>query len=95
MSMSEGLSVQYDESSRPLSGIASKVTVQKWRIHFAKPPSSAMAVALPKPVTTATLLQNLELEEDAVGNFHVIYLFRVLIQLFFDHRPADITETFH
>jgi hypothetical protein len=28
-----------------------------------------MAVALPKPVTTATLLQNLELEEDAVGIF--------------------------
>ena len=29
-----------------------------------------MAVALPKPVTTATLLQKLELEEDAVGIFH-------------------------
>jgi hypothetical protein len=67
--MSEGISVQYEDSSRPLSGngSTSKVTVQKWRIHFAKPPSSATAVALPKPVTTATLLQKLELDEDTVG----------------------------
>jgi len=45
-------------------GTADTTTVQKWRIHFAKPPSSATAVALPKPVTTAMLVQNLELDED-------------------------------
>ena len=70
--MSEGLSgmsLQYDASPRPVSGPVDKTTVQKWRIHFAKPPSSATAVALPKPVTTATLVQNLELDEDAVSGF--------------------------
>jgi hypothetical protein len=83
--MSEGLSVQHDDSSRPLSGNAStsKVTVRKWRFHFAKPPSSAMTVAPPKPVTTATPLQKLELDEDAVGCFLVflsaIYPFLALL----------------
>ena len=68
--MSEGLSVQYDDDkARPLSGTAgtAAVTVQKWKIHFAKPPSSTTVVALPKPVPTATLVQNLELDEDTVG----------------------------
>lgn len=67
--MSEGLSVQYDNKARPLSGTAgtAAVTVQKWKIHFAKPPSSATVVALPKPVPMATLVQNLELDEDTVG----------------------------
>jgi hypothetical protein len=65
-----GLSLQYDASPRRASGSAdAATTVQKWRIHFAKPPSSATAFALPKPVTTATLVQNLELDEDTVSGF--------------------------
>ena len=69
--MSEGLSgvsLQYDASPRHVPGTADTTTVQKWRIHFAKPPSSATAVALPKPVTTAMLVQNLELDEDTVSH---------------------------
>jgi hypothetical protein len=70
---SESLSVQYEDSSRALSGntSTSNVTVQNWRIHFAELLSSATAVALLKPMTTATLLQKLELDEDAVGCFLV------------------------
>jgi hypothetical protein len=67
--MSEGLSVQYDDTSRsgPVGGVAT--TVQKWRIHFAKPPNSATVAALVKPVTTGTLVQKLELDGEAV-RFH-------------------------
>jgi hypothetical protein len=70
--LSEGMSVQYDESSRNVDDSAGngKATIQKWRIHFAKPPSSSTAVALPKPVSTPTLVENLELDEDAVSFFH-------------------------
>jgi hypothetical protein len=52
----------------PRSGSGKETTkaVQKWRIHFAKPPKSATMAALAKPVTTATLVQNLELDEEAV-----------------------------
>ena len=64
--MSEGLSVQYDDASR--SGpVGVTTTVQKWRIHFAKPPSSAVVAALVKPVTTGTLVQKLELDGEAVS----------------------------
>jgi hypothetical protein len=63
-----GLSLQYDASPRRVQGTADTATVQKWRIHFAKPPSSATAVALPKPVTTAVLVQTLELDEDTVSH---------------------------
>jgi len=71
--MSEGLSgmsLQYDASPRHESGTADTARVQKsqWRIHFAKPPLSAAAVALPKPVPTAMLVQSLELDEDAVSH---------------------------
>ena len=54
-----------DDTSR--CGPMEVVAVQKWRIHFAKPPSTAAVAALAKPVTTATLVQKLELEEEAVG----------------------------
>jgi hypothetical protein len=40
--------------------------VQKWRIHFAKPPKSSALAALVKPVTTEALVRNLELDEEAV-----------------------------
>jgi hypothetical protein len=63
--MSEGLSVQYDDTSR--SGSMGVVAVQKWRIHFAKPPNTAAVAALARPVTTATLVQKLEFDEEAVG----------------------------
>jgi hypothetical protein len=67
--MSEGIFVQYDDTSRsgPMGGIATMV--QKWRIHFAKPPNSATVDALVKPVTTGTLVQKLELNREVVS-FH-------------------------
>ncbi|KAH9985211.1 hypothetical protein BJV74DRAFT_886342 [Russula compacta] len=72
--ISEGLSVQYDDAPAPgpvpsgsgsAGAGAAVAAVQKWRIHFAKPPASAAVVALAKPVTTAALVQNLELDEEA------------------------------
>jgi hypothetical protein len=67
---SEGLSVQYDMTpprfgTRTVAGDTAKV-MQKWKIHFAKPPKSATLAALVKPVTTDVLVRNLELDEDAV-----------------------------
>jgi hypothetical protein len=47
-------------------GDSAAKAVQKWRIHFAKPPKSAMMPSLAKPVTTEALVRNLELDEDAV-----------------------------
>jgi len=66
---SEGLSVQYDMTpprfgTGTVAGDTAKM-VQKWRIHFAKPPKSATLVALVKPVTTEVLVRNLELDEEA------------------------------
>ncbi|KAH9972957.1 hypothetical protein BGW80DRAFT_276586 [Lactifluus volemus] len=63
--MSEGLSVQYDDTSR--SGpVGVATTIQKWRIHFGRPPNSATVAALAKPVTTGTLVQKLELDGEAI-----------------------------
>lgn len=67
---SEGLSVQYDMTpprfgTRTVIGDTAKV-VQKWKIHFAKPPKSSTLAALVKPVTTEVLVRNLELGEKAV-----------------------------
>ncbi len=50
-------------STRTVTGDTAKM-VQKWRIHFAKPPKSATSLA--KPVTTDMLMRNLELGEEAV-----------------------------
>ncbi|KAI0277333.1 hypothetical protein BGY98DRAFT_1097494 [Russula aff. rugulosa BPL654] len=66
---SEGLSVQYDMTpprfgTRTVIGDTAKV-VQKWKIHFAKPPKSSTLAALVKPVTTEVLVRNLELGEKA------------------------------
>ncbi|KAF8488475.1 hypothetical protein F5888DRAFT_1799013 [Russula emetica] len=66
---SEGLSMQYDMTpprfgTRTVAGDTAKM-VQKWRIHFAKPPKSATVTALAKPVTTEVLVRNLELDEKA------------------------------
>ena len=47
-------------------GDSTSKTQPKWRIHFARPPRSATVASLAKPVTTATLVRNLELDEDAV-----------------------------
>jgi hypothetical protein len=52
--------------SGAVPGDTTSKTPQKWKIHFAKPPKSATVAALAKPVTTATLVRNLELDEDAV-----------------------------
>jgi len=87
-----GLSLQYDTSPRRVSGTADTAMIQKWRIHFAKPPSSATAVALPKPVATATLVQNLELDEDAVSVFCARHLdipdLVVVCLITVDHRDV-------
>jgi hypothetical protein len=62
--MSEGLSVQYEDTS--LSDSSPAVT--KWKFHFAKPPNSMAVVAtMVKPVTVAALVQKLQLDEEAVG----------------------------
>jgi hypothetical protein len=50
-------------------------TVQKWRIHFAKPPKSSTLAALVKPVTTEVLVRNLELDEEAVRFSSFSFLF--------------------
>ncbi len=64
--MSEGLSVQYEESPGPgLSAAGPGRAVQKWRLHFAKPPSTAMAMAI-TPMATDMLVEKLELDEKAV-----------------------------
>ena len=62
--------MQYDMTpprfgTRTVAGDTAKV-VQKWKIHFAKPPKSATLAALVKPVTTEVLVRNLELDEEAV-----------------------------
>ncbi|KAH9002462.1 hypothetical protein EDB86DRAFT_3074235 [Lactarius hatsudake] len=60
--MSEGLSVQYEDATA--SGAGPSRTPKKWRLHFAKPPTTAEAVAI-KPVSTAVLVEKLELDEDS------------------------------
>ncbi|KAH9960420.1 hypothetical protein BC827DRAFT_393109 [Russula dissimulans] len=67
MGISEGLSLQYDDAARPVTSPAGigAATVQKWRIHFAKPPISSMVVGLAKPVPTASLVENLELDDES------------------------------
>ena len=95
---SEGLSMQYEmtpprtgtgSSGEPADTTSSKT--QKWKIHFAKPPKSAMVTRLAKPVTTATLVRNLELDEDAVrvGSF--------ILEVFLEDSSSDraTIETFH
>jgi len=67
---SEGLSLQYDMTPPRLGtrtvAAGDTLKMQKWRIHFAKPPKSATLTALAKPVTTEVLVRNLELGEGAV-----------------------------
>lgn len=60
--MSEGLSVQYEDATA--SGAGSSRIPKKWRLHFAKPPTTAEAVAI-NPVSTAVLAEKLELDEDS------------------------------
>lgn len=74
--MSEGLSVQYEDVPGPnVSGAAGpSKTVKKWRLHFAKPPSAAEAMAI-TPVSTAMLAEKLELDEETVSFFLALPLF--------------------
>ncbi|KAH8982799.1 hypothetical protein EDB92DRAFT_1892798 [Lactarius akahatsu] len=60
--MSEGLSVQYEDATA--SGAGPSRIPKKWRLHFAKPPTTAEAVAI-KPVPTAVLAEKLELDEES------------------------------
>ena len=65
--MSEGLSVQYEDVPRAgPSGAGPSRALKKWRLHFAKPPSAAEAMAI-KPVPTAVLAERLELDENTVS----------------------------
>ena len=71
--------MQYDMTpprfgTKAVAGDTAKV-VQKWRIHFAKPPKSASLTALAKPVTTEVLVRNLELDEEAVRLSSFPFLF--------------------
>ncbi|KAI9467340.1 hypothetical protein BJY52DRAFT_64085 [Lactarius psammicola] len=62
--MSEGLSVQYEDApGSSASGAGPSRTVKKWRLHFAKPPTTAEAMAI-KPVPTTVLAERLELDEE-------------------------------
>jgi hypothetical protein len=76
--MSEGLSVQYEDiPGSSASGASPNKTVKKWRLHFAKPPSAAEAMAI-KPVTTSVLAEKLELDEETVSffcAFHYYYYY--------------------
>ena len=101
--------MQYDDAPAPPGPVASgsgsaaagaaAAPVQKWRIHFAKPPSSAAVVALAKPVTTATLVQNLELDEEAVSFFFslksrfFIIARTVLIRIVSSHHRREIPSS--
>ena len=71
-----------------LGDTASK-TQPKWRIHFARPPRSATVASLAKPVTTATLVRNLELDEDAV-RFSSCFLIKET-----HHLIVPLIETFY
>ena len=74
--MSEGLSVQYEDALGPgPSGGAPSKTVKKWRLHFAKPPTAAEAMAI-KPVTTAVLVEKLELDEETVSALSFPFCYR-------------------
>lgn len=66
----------------PGTGDTAVKAVQKWRIHFAKPPKSATMTMLAKPVTTEALVRNLELDEEAVRFQFFLYSF------FFPHRSS-------
>jgi hypothetical protein len=73
--MSEGLSVQYEDVPGPnVSGAGPSKTVKKWRLHFAKPPSAAEAMAV-KPVPAALLAERLELDEETVSFFTLSLVF--------------------
>ena len=106
---SEGVSMQY-EMTPPRSGFGSgsgsrivsgsgggdsaAKPVQKWRIHFAKPPKSATMASLAKPVTTEALVRNLELDEDAVRfNLLLESIFLPIVMRMRDH--TNIIESFH
>lgn len=62
----------------PGTGDTAVKAVQKWRIHFAKPPKSATMAMLAKPVTTEALVRNLELDEEAVCFQFFLYSFFLL-----------------
>ena len=65
--ISEGLSVQYEDApGSNASGAGPSKMVTKWRLHFAKPPSTAEAMAV-KPVPTPLLAEKLELDEETVS----------------------------
>jgi hypothetical protein len=95
---SEGLSVQYDMTpprlgTRTVAGDSAKV-VQKWKIHFAKPPKSSTLAALAKSVTTEVLVRNLELGEETVrlSSFSFVFYLHLIFMRMWD---CTTTEAFH
>jgi len=90
--MSEGLSVQYEESPGPgLSAAGPGRAVQKWRLHFAKPPSTAMAMAI-TPMATDMLVEKLELDEKAVRFLFFLRLFVSVLISSGDSQRRSIDE---
>ncbi len=90
--------MQYDMTPpRTGTGIVAGDTVkmvQKWRIHFAKPPKSSTLAALAKPVTTGVLVRNLELDEEAVrfSSFSFSFTCHLIIMRTWDRTNI---EAFH
>lgn len=95
--------MQYDMTpprfgTRTVAGDTAKV-VQKWKIHFAKPPKSANLAALVKPVTTEALVRNLELDKEAVRFHSFSFLFNLSFNLHanggsYHHRDVPSKRAF-
>ena len=89
--------MQYDMTpprfgTRTVAGDTAKM-VQKWRIHFAKPPKSTLT-DLAKRVTTEVLMRNLELGEEAV-RFSFSFLFYLSFNCHANAGDRTTTEAFH
>ena len=80
--------MQYEDvSGSNVSGAGPSKMVKKWRLHFAKPPSTAEAMAV-KPVPTPLLAERLELDEETVSILCLIFFFLL-------HPNPKSPEAFH
>ena len=67
--------MQYEDvPGSNVSGAGPSKMVKKWRLHFAKPPSTAEAMAV-KPVPTPLLAERLELDEETVSILCLFFSF--------------------
>ena len=78
--------MQYEDvPGSNVSGAGPSKMVKKWRLHFAKPPSTAEAMAV-KPVPTPLLAERLELDEETVSFLGFFFLL---------HPNPKSPEAFH